>query len=168
MLQYVLRMVGGHESYVCQLSNHHYNFSFLFLHALHVRSIVEALGSVVSGENSRDRNCRGQIGSERGTLTLRTSTSVAILSKQDVGSVLLTSVPDRPTLGVDDRGHVSLLEDNTGILAPRSTKVVSTVGDGVAGSCGNVAVVEDVVRHVGVRVTAVGCLELVIVLDTWG
>lgn len=149
-------------------SDVHVGSATCLCYALHIRSIVEALGSVVSGKNSRDRNCRGELGSERGTLTLRTSTSVAILSKQDVGSVLLTSVPDRPTLGVDDRGHVSLLEDNTGILAPRSTKVVSTVGDGVAGSCGNVAVVEDVVRHVGVRVTAVGCLELVIVLDTLG
>lgn len=146
-------------------SDVHVDSASCFCYALHVRSVVEALGSVISRQDSRDRDCIGEFGGKRGALALRTSTSVAVLSEQYVSSVLLTSVPDRPALRVDDRAHVSLLEDNTRILAPRSTKVVCTVGDGVAGSCGNVAVVEDVVRHVGVRVTAVGCLELVIVLD---
>lgn len=73
-----------------------------------------------------------------------------------MASVLLTLVPDRPSSGVDNSAHAGLLECNTGVFSPGSAKVVGTVGDVVAGSSGDVAVVEDIVGRVGVRVSAVG------------
>ena len=76
-----------------------------------------------------------------------------------MASVLLALVPDGPSSRVDDSAHAGLLEGDTGIFSPGSTEVVGAVGDVVTGGSGDVAVVEDVVGHVGVGVAAVGyCL----------
>ena len=79
-------------------------------------------------------------------------------------SVLLALVPDGPSSGVNDSAHAGLLEGDASIFSPGSTEVVGAVGDVITGCGGDVAVVEDVVGHVGVGVTAVGCSLLVIML----
>lgn len=81
-----------------------------------------------------------------------------------MASVFLALVPDGPSGRVDDGAHARLLEGDASIFSPGSTEVVGAVGDVVASCGGDVAVVEDVVGHVGVGVAAVGCCLLVMML----
>ena len=83
-------------------------------------------------------------------------------------SVFLALVPDGPSGRVDNSAHAGLLEGDAGIFSPGSTEVVGAVGDVIAGGGGDVAVVEDVVGHVGVGVTAVCCCLLVQTSGNWG
>lgn len=137
-------------------ASHAVQGAFCIRYSLHVRGIIVALGGVAARQDSRDRHGRRKLSVERSSRARSSSTSVAVLSKDDVAGALVAGVPHLPSGSVDDRGHARLLEDDAGILSPGTAQVVRAVGDGVARGCRDVAVVKDVVGRVRRRVTAVG------------
>lgn len=95
------------------------------------------------------------LGEARTTSQRRTSTRILVLRKRNCTGHSLTLCPNRPSSGFDDFREFGVLENNTGVFSPWTTKVERTVV-----GTGDFRFVDDVVRRVGIVEASVCCYTL--------